>query len=183
MHPSWRRPKSSPRGDCSTWNNAGCLLILLALLGCHRGLFNAKGQVGTDGPAFGTWASPPQGCSRDPMDGLPDSQTSTLATFFWEDPADHNIMLRDHHMDVVPDAAQQLNLIRVPGGYSVRIKTVQTAGTLLTAKDCSTFKIDTHEQPAGFAGGRPALGGEVHLECSYQQSRVFANFTFDRCDF
>jgi hypothetical protein len=155
------------------------------MLGCHRNFFTAhSGYVATSGPAFGTWSSTPQGCSRDPKDALPDAQSRTAATFFWEDPADHNPMLRDHKLPHVPDAPDQFNLLHTPaGGYQVRLKTLQTDGTLIGPEDCTTFEVETHEQPPGFPAGRPTLGGTVNLECHVKGSEVEAHFTFDHCDY
>ena len=167
------------------------LALLFALTGCSRNFFHATGQVGTDGPsptlegpAFGSWASTPQGCSRDPIDAQPDSRTATIASFFWKNPAIDNIMLRDHRMAHTPDAPDEINLLRDPaGGYDVRIKTVKTGGWLLRPQDCTRMDIDTHEQGPAFAGGRSSLGGTVHFSCSAKQSHVWGDFTFSRCEY
>ena len=161
-----------------------CVCACLALTGCSRHFFSVRGEIGTNGPAFGQWASAPQGCSRDPIDGLPDGSTDTLATFFWQDPAVSNPMLRDHRMAHVPDAPDRVNLLRSPtGGYAVRVKTVETGGWLIHPEDCTRLDVETHEQKPAFAGGRPSLAGTIHFDCRVKQSRVFADLAFSRCDY
>lgn len=170
---------------------AALAVVLLSLAGCSRNFFTATGQVGTDGPsptlegpAFGAWSSTPQGCSRDPMDAQPDSSTSTVASFFWKNPAIDNIMLRDNRMAHTPDAPEELNLLRAAdGGLSVRIKTVKSRGWLLRPQDCTRLEVETREEGPAFVGGRSSLGGTVHFSCSAKGSRVWGDFTFSRCEY
>ncbi len=160
------------------------LALALALTGCSRNFFIAKGKTGSEGPAFDQWASTPQGCSRAPIDGLPQGRTSTLATFYWEDPAIYTESLRNHGTAHTPDRPDQLSLLRAPaGGYNLRLKTVETFGTLIVPQDCTTLDIETHEQPPALPGARPALAGTVHFSCTVKQSHVWADFTFSRCEF
>ena len=160
------------------------LAALTLLTGCRRNFFTAHGQVGTDGAAFGQWAATPMGCSRDPTDALSDSQTRTVATFVWESPADHDSRYNGNNDPPAPDAPMQLNVLRTDGGgYNVRLKTLFTDGQLITPEDCSTLKIETREQGPGFPGGRSSLAGSVSLECRVKKSRVWADFTFERCEY
>ncbi len=166
-----------PRGFC-------CLAALVLLSGCHRNFFAAKGTFASIGPAFGEWNRTPMGCSRDPKDALPDAQTRTLATFVWENPADHDSRYNGNNDPPAPDQPMQLNVLRADGGgYDLRLKTLFTGGWLITAKDCSKLQIETHEQGPAFVGGRSSLAGSVVAECSVKQSRVWADFTFERCEY
>ena len=168
---------------CSAWNKSGLLLLTL-LTGCHRHFFSARGQIGSDGPAFGHWTRGLMGCSRDPKDALPDAQTRTVATFIWEHPLDHDPQYNGFHDPPAPDVPMQFNVLRADsGGYDLRLQTFFTDGTLITAKDCSKLQVETHEQGPAMPGGRPSLAGSVVAECRVKESRMWADFSFERCEY
>ena len=166
------------------WFGTGLLLLMAACaaLGCRRAFCTAAGRVSSRGGELGSWSSKPDGCSRDLFDGLPPGQTHDAASFVWEDPSVHD-PLRDRHRPTAPDAPLRLDVWRGADGLRARIATVKTPGTLLDPAHCGRLELESSEQPAVFAGGRPALAGTLRLECSVHGSEVSADLRFERCEF
>ena len=159
------------------------LLALLSITGCSRGFFTARGVLSSDGGTFGHWSAKPQGCSRDPIDSRPSATSASIASFFWENPADHDINLRDQNAPRAPDAPLRLDFLTEKGGVIARFETVKTAGTRLDPTVCTTLSLQTNESPATYANGRPTLAGTVHLDCRLKGSHLTGNFQFRRCEF
>jgi hypothetical protein len=159
------------------------LLLFLLPLGCNRGFFAAHGTLSSDGGTFGHWNSKPVGCSRDPIDGRPSPTSASIASFFWEDPADHDIRLRDQNAPMAPDAPLRLDFLKDNGAVIARFETIKTPGTRLDVSVCTTLNLQTSEQPATYADGRPTLRGTVQLDCRLKGSHLTGNFQFQRCEF
>ncbi len=156
------------------------LSSLLAVTGCGK-FFYARGSLASDGGTIGTWSSTPQGCSRDPVDGRPPAQSSTVLTFLWNDPSMRD-PLRDLHRFHAPNAPMRLELWREPG-YALKLDTVKTLHTRLDPTVCSTLKVETHETPKTIPEGRPTLSGTLQLDCRVADSHLTANIAFKRCDY
>ena len=82
------------------------LAAALALSGCGRGFFTAHGTVASEGTRRNTWRSTPQGCTRDPFDGLPADKSQSIATLLWADPATRDPKIDNR--DTAPDAPMRL---------------------------------------------------------------------------
>ncbi len=161
---------------------AALLLALLGLTGCSH-YFHATGTLASDGGEIGTFRSTPEGCSRDPADGLPASMSSTVLTFLWEDPAVRDIRLRDNHRQAAPNAPLRLEISRQGGAYVLTLNAVKSVGTRLDGNTCTTLRVDTQEGPPSVAEGRPTLGGTVQLECGVAGSHIMADIRFERCEY
>jgi hypothetical protein len=157
------------------------LAASLALTGCGK-LFTAKGAIASDGGFIGTWSATPQGCSRDPLDGLPAAESSTILTFLWDDPSVRD-PLRDLHRFNAPNAPMRLELWRERRGYALRLDTVKTHYTRLDPTVCSTLTVDAHESPRTIPEGRPTLSGTINLDCRVSDSRLTANINFQHCEY
>jgi hypothetical protein len=202
---------SSPYSERSSL----CLLrlaILLAILwpavGCSRGFFQVSGVVSSEHGVLGTWEATPDGCSRDPLDGLSAARTRTLATFIWE-PKDR----RDRHQKSLRHGLlehgwlyatpRRLEISRLPPGWTnpfpqpvqtlthpapgppllASMSTQGISGVAWTNTSCTVLQLDTKEEKPGIARGRPALGGTLRMDCTAQGSHITADLHFSRCDF
>jgi len=160
---------------------ATLLAASLALTGCNR-YFAAKGVVASPEGHLGAWSSTPQGCTRDPFDGLPISQTSSILTFLWEDPGTYD-PLRGPHRLTAPDAPMRLTLAHAGPAYAIQIDTVKTEGTHFQSTACTTFALDTHETPKTIPEGRPTLSGSLRFDCRANSSHITADIHFQRCQY
>ena len=167
------------------WKAGVQLLAVASLLftGCNRHVFNAEGKVSSEGSGLGTWSKTPEGCTRDPFDARPVETTNAIASFFWEDPAGKDARLQRNFGRDAPDQPNRMDVMRDHGGFAVRLQTVKTAGTLLDRSNCLKLDVETHEQPAAYANGRPALAGHIVLDCRAAESRITADFSFQRCEY
>jgi hypothetical protein len=156
-------------------------LFCLALAGCNKD-FAVKGAVTSPRGHLGNWSSTPLGCTRDPFDGLPISESTSVLTFVWQDPSIHD-PLRGPHRFRAPDAPMRLAVSHDGPAYALQIDTVKTEGTHFDSTTCSTLAVDTHEIPRTIPEGRPALSGTLRFDCSSDRSRITANIRFDRCQY
>ena len=160
------------------------LAITAGLIGCGPPGFRAHGEVASAGPDDrDNWRSPPQGCSRDPFDSLPPDKSKSILTFVWEDPG-----MRDPKVDntwAAPDAPMRLEFSRsdAPPGVSATLHTRYKAGIPLDRRVCSTFHLETHEQPAKPPATRPLLAGELALDCRADGNHITANVRFEHCKY
>ncbi len=157
-------------------------LGVLALSGCDRGFFHASGTVASEGDRIDTWRAAPQGCTRDPFDGQPVAETSSILTLLWQNPG-----LRDPKIDntsTAPDAPLRMGFSRVGKGPVVgRLQTKRHAGLPLDASDCGKLSLELQEQAARGAEARPSLAGHLVLECELKTGRVTADVRFAGCQF
>jgi hypothetical protein len=157
------------------------LLACLALAGCGR-YFSASGTVASSGGDLGVWRQTPEGCSRDPFDGLPAAESSSVLSFLWNDPSVRD-PLRDLHRSTAPDFPMRLELARVPTGYTVRLDTVKTQGTHFDSRACTSFSVEVHQAPPDIAEGKPTLAGRVRFICPANGGTLTADVRFKRCDY
>ena len=162
-------------------------LVLAALLtGCTSTAFHATGAVANDGPVLrDTYSSVPQGCTRDPFDGLPLGKSSSIAAFVWEEPG-----LRDSSVDnryTAPDAPMRLEFSHVsPDPSTPIVATLHTrykAGIPLNARVCASFQFTSEEHPPHAPETRPSLSGAFTLDCHIKGDHITADVHFDHCDF
>ena len=156
-----------------------CFAVCIVTAGCGRYFF-ASGKVASSGGDMGAWRSTPQGCSRDPFDGLPPGASSSVLTFLWNDPAVRD-PLRDQHR--VPDTPMRLELERVPTGYTIKMDTVKTHGTEFDSRTCNRFAVDVHEAAPDIPEGKPTLAGSVRFSCPAAGGNLMADVRFKRCDY
>lgn len=163
---------------------AGLSLLLLAT-GCRSDAFTEHGSVRSEGSYGDTWQWHPQGCSRDPFDGLPMGQSKSIATLLWAPPGLRNSKFANVFHS--PDAPLRLELLPTrdgePGDVVATLYTVHRGGILLSKTACSTLKLQTQEHPADHAGGRPTLSGELQFDCHANDSRLTADIEFARCEY
>jgi hypothetical protein len=157
------------------------LCSCLALTGCNK-YFAARGIVSSPEGHLGAWSSTPPGCTRDPFDGLPISETSSVLTFLWQDPSIYD-PLRGPHRFTAPDAPMRLTLSRAGTAYAIGIDTVKTEGTHFDSIACTTFAAETHETPKTIPEGRPSLSGTLRFDCRTAASHITANIRFNRCEY
>lgn len=165
-----------------TFRGVGPICLVLSLTGCYRYIFSARGTVASDGGTLGQWDSQPQGCSRDPQDGLPIGQTASVFSFFWEDPASHD-PARDQHRAIAPDAPMRFDLARTASGFTATFNTVKTHGTVLDSSTCSVLRADTEQHKPDVRDGKPNLAGHLQMDCRTQGSHITADVTFTRCEY
>ena len=188
MHNFWSsrdlksRPNSSLLKTLRTFRGVGALCLVLSFTGCFHYVFSAHGTVASDGGPLGQWSSKPQGCSRDPQDGLPIGQTASLFSFFWEDPASSD-PAREQHMKTAPDAPMRLDLARTSSGLTATLDTVKTRGTTLDQSTCSLLQADTQQHKPDIRDGKPTLAGRLQMDCHAGNSHVTADVTFTRCEY
>ena len=87
-------------------------IAILALTGCSNGFFTEKGSMQSVGPYPNIWNHRPEGCTRDPFDGLPVGQSRSILTLLWGNPG-----LRDPNFGVPshsPDAPLRLEFVPGP---------------------------------------------------------------------
>jgi hypothetical protein len=156
------------------------LMACLALTGCRY--FAASGDVASSGGDLGAWRSSPEGCSRDPFDGLPQGKSRSVLVFLWNDPSERD-PLRDLHRPTAPDAPMRLELESVPTGYNLKLDTVKTEGTRFDSRACSSFAVDVHETAPDIREGKPTLAGTVRFSCPANGGTLSADVRFKRCDY
>jgi hypothetical protein len=117
--------------------------------------------------------------------GGPDSgsQSKSILTLVWEDPG-----MRDSMVDntwAAPDAPMRLEFSRSDAGPepTATLHTRYRAGIPLDPRVCSTFHIETHEQPAIAPETRTSLSGELALDCHADGNRITANVRFQHCEY
>ncbi len=164
------------------FRGVGPLCLVLALTSCYRYVFAAHGTVASNGGTLGPWNSKPQGCSRDPQDGLPIGQSATLFTFLWEDPASHD-PAREQNRAIAPDAPKRLDLTHTASGLTATLDTVKTHGTVFDSSNCSLLRADTQEHKPDIREGKPSLAGHLQMDCRVQSSHLTADVTFTRCEY
>ena len=161
------------------------LSLLLLAIGCQSDTFTEHGSLRSEGNYRNTWQWHPQGCSRDPFDGLPVGQSRSIATLLWANPGLRNSKLsnKDHS----PDAPLRLEMLAPrdgpPGQVVATLHTVDQGGILLVQKSCSKLTLQTQENPPDHTGGRPTLSGQLQLDCRTKESHLSGNITFDRCEY
>ena len=151
-------------------------------LGCGRGEFTRSGFVAVEGGALRSWSSAPLGCTRAAFDGKPDAETSSIATFIWEDPGAHELRW-NYNLPDSPDRPLRLEIGREGGGFSAGLTTKKTEGTRIVSADCARFEVQTWQEPPLIAGARPSLTGRLQMDCKAKDGRVTADLRFRRCEF
>jgi hypothetical protein len=164
------------------------LLIVAALLltGCNSTAFHATGAVANDVPVLrDAFRSVPQGCTRDPFDGRPAGQSTSIAAFVWEDPG-----IRDSavdNRDTAPDAPMRLEFSHLsPDPASPVEATLHTrykAGIPLSPRVCAQFQFSSRQNPPHPPETRPSLAGEFVLDCRNHTDHITADVHFRNCDF
>ena len=142
--------------------------------------------MASEGGALRNWRSAPAGCTRAAFDGRPDGETdgetSSIATFVWEDPSVHDLK-SDYHLPDSPNGPLRLELARDQGGFSAGLTTKKTEGTRILSADCALFEVKTWQEAPVIAGARPSLAGRVRMDCRAEGGRVTADLWFRRCEF
>jgi hypothetical protein len=160
-------------------------LAVSCLTGCSGGFFKAKGVLSSEGAWRNTWTQAPQGCTRDPEDGLPDERTHTLLTLLWQDPADRKPGTTTENRP--PDAPSRLTFSRPWADPSqpvvATLETTHQPGIPLDASDCSTLTLETTEHPARRPLGRPTLSGTAVLDCRVKTGHLTGRMQFERCGY
>ena len=160
-----------------------CAIASLLFTGCNRHLFEATGNVSSDGGGMGTWTKTPEACSRDPFDARPVETTNSIASFFWEDPAGKDERLRRNFGRDAPDVPFRLDFMRDGDRLAARLQTVKTPGRLIKSADCLVLRVDTHDDPPLYPNGRPPMAGHITMNCRANGSHITADFTFQRCEY
>jgi len=160
------------------------LAVLLAITGCRSEFFSESGTMASVGNYRNTWQWHPQGCTRDPFEGLPIGKSKSILTLLWENPG-----LRDSSLanpGSAPDAPLRLEFLPDPGAPDqviASLHTIDRAGIPLNKAVCSTLRLRTREHPALHPAGRPTLSGELHLDCRANDSHLTAHIEFSRCEY
>jgi hypothetical protein len=164
---------------------AVAVAVLVALTGCQSEFFSERGTMTSVGNYRNTWQWHPQGCTRDPFDGLPVGKSQSIVTLLWENPG-----LRDPSLanpNKAPDAPRRLEFMPAPGGppgdVVATLHTIRHGGILLDKSVCGTLQLQTSEHPALHPGGRSVLSGELHLDCRANNSHITAHVQFERCEY
>ena len=160
-------------------------ITLLAMTGCSSGFFTGKGSMQSVGPYPNIWKHRPEGCTRDPFDGLPVGRSRSILTLLWGNPG-----LRDPHFgnpSTSPDAPLRLEFMHIPdarpGAVAATLHTIDRAGILLDKSNCSKLELHTQEHPPVRAGGRPTISGQLELDCRANNSHLTATVQFERCEY
>jgi len=165
---------------------AGSILLATLLTGCSSTAFHVTGVVANDAPVLrDAYRSVPQGCTRDPFDGRPPGQSSSIATFVWEEPG-----MRDpsvDNRDTAPDAPLRLEFSHLsPDPSTPVVATLHTRykpGIALSQKVCADFRFTAQEHPARAPETRPSLSGAFTLDCRVHGDHITADVHFEHCDF
>ena len=164
---------------------AVCLLPLLVATGCNSDAFTEQGALRSQGNFRNTWQWHPQGCTRDPFDGLPVGKSKSIVSLLWENPGLRDIKLANPNWS--PDAPLRLDFEPAasgnPGELQATLHTIDSGGYLLDKSVCSTLKLQTQEHPASHPGGRPTLSGVLELDCSAHDSHITATIQFQNCEY
>ena len=161
------------------------LSLLLLATGCHSDIFIEHGSLRSEGNYRNTWQWHPQGCTRDPFDGLPVGQSSSIATLLWANPGLRNSKLSNQ--DHSPDAPLRLEMLAPRDGPSgevvATLHTVDQGGILLDKHSCTKLTLQTQENAPDHTGGRPTLSGQLQLDCRANESHITAKIQFERCEY
>jgi hypothetical protein len=161
------------------------LALLLIATGCRSNSFSEHGTMRSEGNYRNTWQWHPQGCTRDPFDGLPIGKSRSILTLLWENPGFRYPRLANPNFS--PDAPLRLEFMPARDGSDGQVEatlhTIDTGGILLDRSVCSTLKLQTQEHAADVAGGRPTLWGELELDCRANGSHITAEVQFERCEY
>ena len=155
---------------------------LCVVTGCERHYFKATGALTSDGGRLFAWTRPVQGCSPDPLDGLPPNKSSTLFTLYWDNPVDRDKEVR--HNAPPENLLQRLEVFRTRDGLAGSLRTTLIApDTVLDSSVCSTFHATTSPGDPVIAGGRPTLSGTLDLDCRVDDSHLTAHVRFSGCEY
>jgi hypothetical protein len=161
------------------------LALLLAAVGCRSEFFSESGTMASTGNYRNTWNWHPQGCTRDPFDGLPVGESKSIVTLLWENPGVRDPTLGSP--EKAPDAPLRLEFTPAPGAaageVAATLHTIDNPGLSLDNRVCSTLRLRTHEHSAAHPGGRPMLSGELHLDCRVNDSHYTADLEFSHCEY
>ena len=160
-------------------------IAILALTGCSNGFFAEKGSMQSVGPYPNTWKHKPQGCTRDPFDGLPVGKSKSILTLLWANPG-----LRDplfgppgHSIDAPLRLEFEPAPEEAPGTVRATLHTIDQAGLILDKSNCSKLELNTQEHAPVRPRGRPTLSGQLELDCHANNSHITASVQFDRCEY
>lgn len=157
--------------------------MMLLLGGCEKHYFRSDGTISSSGGELAAWKRPLQGCSPDPLDGLPVGSSSTLFTLYWDNPVERDVL---HVRRVKPpqNLLEELEILRDNKGLRGVMKTAKlTSDPVLDASDCTTFKATTKPGPPVIEGGRSTVEGTLELDCRVAGSHVTAAVRFTGCEY
>ncbi len=159
------------------------LSVALLLAGCERHFFKSEGVITSDGGALAAWSRPVQGCSPDPLDGLPPRQSSTLFTFYWDNPVERDVL---HMKRILPPSnlLERLEVTRQPDGLRATMKTAKLPNDIvLNSANCTVLKATKVPGKPVIADGRPTVDGSLDLDCRAAGSHVTASVRFTGCEY
>jgi len=164
---------------------AVALAMLLAATGCNSEFFSERGTMTSAGSWRNTWRWHPQGCTRDPFDGLPLGKSKSIVTLVWMDAGARDPSLANSNTS--PDFPLRLEIESAqdgtPGRVVATLNTRDHVGILLDSSVCTALRLQTQEHPALRPSGRPTLSGELELDCRATDSRIAAHIAFERCEY
>ncbi len=156
---------------------------MVLLGGCERHFFKSQGVITSDGGELAAWSRPVQGCSPDPLDGMPPDKSSTVFTFYWDNPVERDVL---NMKRIIPprNLLERLEITRQPNGLQATMKTAKLPNdTVLDSSDCSTLKATTARGKPVIAGGRPSVDGTLDLDCRVGGSHLTASVQFTGCEY
>jgi hypothetical protein len=158
-----------------------CPILGYSVLGCAPGRFRVQGEVAATGWPITDWHSKPDGCTRDPFDGLPEDKTGSILTFIWEDP----LLAHPVKHDREPEAPYRLEWehSRDTGQLQATLHTRYNAGLLLQAQHCSRLSLRTEQHPGAVPGEKTSLSGEMHLDCRSGPAHITGDLRFQNCQY
>ena len=162
---------------------AALAAVLWPLTGCEHHFFRVEGTIASEGGALGTWRSTPKGCSRDPVDGLPEDQSSTMAAFLWDDTLARDPRYQTHSPGA-SDFPGRLEISRTSSGFAGTLETQKPVGsTSLDATVCSTLQLTSRDGKPIIKGGKPTLEGTLTLDCRVSGSHLTGELRFSGCEY
>ncbi len=159
------------------------LCVGLLLAGCERHFLKSEGVITSDGGALAAWSRPVQGCSPDPLDGLPPERSSTLFTFYWDNPVERDTL---NMKRIIPprNLLERLEVTRERDGLQATMKTAKLPNdTVFNSSNCTVLKATKGPGKPVIAGGRPTVDGMFEMDCRAAGSHVTASVRFTGCEY
>jgi hypothetical protein len=123
------------------------------------------------------------GCSRDPQDGLPEGQSSTIAAFLWDDKLSRDPRYQRHSAGA-PNIPGRLEISHAGSGFAGVFESQKPpASTPLDDTVCSTLQMTTYEGKPIIKGGKPTLEGTLRMDCKVAGSHLSGELHFSGCEF
>jgi hypothetical protein len=162
---------------------AAVIAAVASLSGCEKHYFKSRGAITSSGGELAAWTRQVQGCSPDPLDGLPVGQSITLFTFYWDNPVERDLL---HVKKVTPpnNLLERLEIKRQGSGIQGTLETAKIKpDTVLDSTDCSTIRATTRPGRPVIQGGRPTVDGTLDLDCQVAGSHLTASVKFSGCEY